>query len=992
MPQLVITSGGSLSAARSESLRGVVDLRLVDTGSALVLLALSRAGAALTHFSLTESGAPEMGSRVFPSVLMQSAQPEIGLVAVNGQAHVMLAGLAGTPIHGVAMTPFGEQGAWVSPTAAGRQMEDLTSLQSAPSTGFSYGAWRDGGLSRISFTASTVTETPVTLDPAFDDVHISRLFTLNSAGTDYVVMLSDSGNLVGVSRVEASGDLTPLSAHGPADGLWVSKPSDAELLSLGGHDYVVVASAGSSSLSVMRLDPQHGLVLVDHVLDTEDTLFEGVVSIAVAQVGDEAFVIAGGSDDGVTLFRMLPGGHLLFEARFSHQPGVFLDDVMALELAVFGRELHVLAADEIHAGLSRLTVELGAVRQSLLASAAGGVLAGGSGHDILAGDVGADDLRGGAGDDVLMDGEGADTLSGGAGADRFILWRDGATDRITDFDPTQDLLDLSRITTGTLFTDIVLTETAWGAIIEAQGEILHLYRAGGGSLSINDLAGGAIVNTGRVPVDPAWTEDLPLRREGGAGDDSLRGGGGGDTLIGGAGRDTLDGLGGADSLVGDDGFDLLLGGAGDDSLWGGLNADNLFGGDGNDRIEAGDGADRLLGELGNDLLLGGNGADVLFGSLGQDTLNGNEHDDRLYGGGDDDHLYGEGGKDAIWGEFGNDVIDGGSGADTIDAGSGNDQIQGGAGEDSILGANGNDLVHAGVNGDWVDGGIGDDTLHGEDGNDYINGGANNDLITGGAGFDTLYGGNGADTLEGGDQADNMMGDGGADRLSGGAGFDRIFGGTGHDLLLGEAGPDALYGDLDNDTLWGGEGDDRLFGGAGFDLLQGGDGNDELNGNFNADNLYGEEGNDTLIGGDGFDRLFGGNGDDSLQGDTGPDALFGEAGDDTLSGGVDDDRLNGGAGFDRLTGGAGNDELTGGGNADIFVFATGDGQDVIFDFDVLSTLEKLDLSALALVVDYADLTANHMVQAGADVLISAGADQIRLIDVNLADLDGTDFIF
>ncbi|MGQ4726005.1 calcium-binding protein, partial [Streptomyces tunisiensis] len=73
-------------------------------------------------------------------------------------------------------------------------------------------------------------------------------------------------------------------------------------------------------------------------------------------------------------------------------------------------------------------------------------------------------------------------------------------------------------------------------------------------------------------------------------------------------------------------------------------------------------------------------------------------------------------------------------------------------------------------------------------------------------------------------------------------------------------------------------------------------------------------------------------------------LTGRAGDQIILGSSDDDDLiDGGAGNDTLRGNAGNDYLIGGAGSDTYVFAVGDGQDVInnlsntpdTDTDVLS---------------------------------------------------------
>ncbi|MCL2911628.1 tandem-95 repeat protein, partial [Shewanella aquimarina] len=81
-------------------------------------------------------------------------------------------------------------------------------------------------------------------------------------------------------------------------------------------------------------------------------------------------------------------------------------------------------------------------------------LHGGSGDDMLLGGHGSDMLIGGAGEDILIGGLGDDTLTGGTGkadseADTFV-WQQGdtGTDHITDFDISQDKLDLSDLLQG----------------------------------------------------------------------------------------------------------------------------------------------------------------------------------------------------------------------------------------------------------------------------------------------------------------------------------------------------------------------------------------------------------------------------------------------------------------------------------------------------------------------------------------------------------------
>ena len=123
--------------------------------------------------------------------------------------------------------------------------------------------------------------------------------------------------------------------------------------------------------------------------------------------------------------------------------------------------------DEVYANLSSYT--LGANVENLTSNLAGGaafhgigngldnVLYGQSGNDTLEGLGGNDTIRGNVGDDVLdggadndllIGGSGADVLTGGSGADTFrIGYYESGTgsgaDRITDFAPGSDVVDLS---------------------------------------------------------------------------------------------------------------------------------------------------------------------------------------------------------------------------------------------------------------------------------------------------------------------------------------------------------------------------------------------------------------------------------------------------------------------------------------------------------------------------------------------------------------------
>ncbi|MEP6889348.1 MAG: putative Ig domain-containing protein, partial [Nitrospirota bacterium] len=286
------------------------------------------------------------------------------------------------------------------------------------------------------------------------------------------------------------------------------------------------------------------------------------------------------------------------------------------------------------------------------------------------------------------------------------------------------------------------------------------------------------------------------------------------------------------------------------------------------------------------------GADYLDGEAGNDTLIGDGGNDILLGGADNDFLFGD--------DLSTNTVT--QGADWLEGGAGDDQLLGGGGADGLFGGDGNDLLA---------GDFSDNPTAGED-----------DTLDGGAGDDQLLGGGGHDLLEGGLGDDLLIGDDGDDSLFGGEGLDQLQGGLGDDVLDGEA---------DDDLLFGGDGTDVLFGGGGADELQGGDGDDELAGEAGDDFLLGDAGQDVLFGDEGADRLQGGAGDDLIGGDAGNDGLFGEDGADTLFGDEGNDELLAGAGDDLIDGGAG---------SDIYLFNLGDGQDDIFEADIVGDVNTI----------------------------------------------------
>jgi len=121
------------------------------------------------------------------------------------------------------------------------------------------------------------------------------------------------------------------------------------------------------------------------------------------------------------------------------------------------------------------------------------------------------------------------------------------------------------------------------------------------------------------------------------------------------------------------------------------------------------------------------------------------------------------------------------------------------------------------------------------------------------------------------------------------------------------GNDFIENYVSNVTIDGGSGNDKIYIYDGKNVnAYGGTGNDTINAGLSkkAVKLDGGNGNDNLLGGDGNDSLVGGKGDDCLYGCDGNDTLIG---------------------------GKGNDTLYGGFGKNVYVYAKGDGNDVISSY-------------------------------------------------------------
>lgn len=633
---------------------------------------------------------------------------------------------------------------------------------------------------------------------------------------------------------------------------------------------------------------------------------------------------------------------------------------------IFGGELgETLIGEDVYIGDQLFG---GGGDDTLIGNGGKDYLEGNAGADTLLGGFDRDNLLGGAGDDILEGGKDGDTLNGGPGFDTYRYFSSDGPDVISDHDG-QGKIEYDGITlTGgeeigenlwqsedKRFTYSLYTESNGSDTLSIKGSGGTLFvenfvneRLGitledapqpaptppeGGREIRGDIAPQIFVRPPDLNNPPPGHQYIPLRQDLFPNQYVLR-----DDLgnlvrdparFWTGGHQDLFGSSGGDHIVGSDFGNGLAGLGGDDYLLGGRSLDGAGGGDGNDFIEGGAFADVPLEDWLN-----------VSAPFPEGEIRG-ASDDRLFG------------------MAGDDVIFGGTSADlealsdptTPSAGHKGDWIAGEKGDDQLYGSTGHDVLLGGSGKDVMVGGPGDDVLDGDDSfstshtTNPASGGWMWRIDIGSSPFDIRF--FPVSVMPWLDWSDSYYKLGGDD--------DILLAGSGNDILIGMLGNDTLLGEDGDDILSGWEGGDTLLGGAGDDVMAGDFGgyeqpNDRLVGfthsvpagfldlNTGNSGLVHQVGNDYLDGGAGSDTMYGEGGNDIVLGGEGNDTLWGDAaylpeelhGADYLDGGAGTDMLNGGSGDNTLVGGLGDDTLSGGEGNDTYVFARGDGQDVISD--------------------------------------------------------------
>lgn len=492
--------------------------------------------------------------------------------------------------------------------------------------------------------------------------------------------------------------------------------------------------------------------------------------------------------------------------------------------------------------------------------------------DLIKGFGGADTLVGHGGDDTLSGGTSSDMLYGGTGTpqatngnDNYLWVKTHGNDTI--YDLSQSLTEVDTLNLGNVLSNDVALSRANGS-----NDLVITIVSTGEKITVSQMYQNKAYGYGLERI--VFSNSETWNREDIFNKTLLSGTTAAETLTGSTLSDNILGLDGNDVLNGYDGNDTLTGGLGDDTLRGGTNSGEGTNGhdtfiwskgDGNDWLtdygQKFTETDRLIltDVASNDVKLGrisGSGDVTLTVlSTGETIVLDSQHNNPAYAYGVEEIRFADG---VIWTR------------DDIDARS---KIEGTSGADALTGRDG------------------DDSIAGYGGADTVTGGNGNDSLSGGGGNDSLVGGNGSDRYYWyklwGNETINDLGSaaGEVDTL-------HLVDLNRSEVSLSVSGTSLIVTSIPtSETITILNRYHSSGSPYGIEIIQFKDGSlldistspvsqAQVNGTTGADNLSGWNHADLMFGGAGADTLGGNNGNDELTGGTGVDSLVGGNGADT----------------------------------------------------------------------------------------------------------------
>ena len=474
-------------------LMGVADLEIVTIGGESFLFVASEADGSVTSFKLSATLAPQLVDTVSYSATSGTlAVGHITATDVNGVLTLLPSARYDDDVSTYLVDGLGNLSNPVMQPPGGNVVSNFVVTHSVIVAGKTFlfaaergasgftGYWMQPG---DSFSTEAIYSN--TNFNYLGDIAAFASVGIGAATYLFTASAIDAG--LNSFSVDQNGALQFIDSIAPADASGFSLPQALETLNVSGQDYLLMASAGTSSITVYAVGSDGNLTETDHLIDTVGTRFEDAGVLKSFIHNGRSFILAAGSDDGLTLLELTVGGTLSAVDILADDFNTTLNNITAIEVAIIGTEVHAFVSSGTENGFTQIQIEIGNTGQNIVGDETHETLIGSAQNDTLFGMAGSDRLYGLDGEDIFIDGIGRDHFFGGPGADLFQFIQDGTQDLIRDYESGIDVIDLSLIPGISGMDDLVIMARSFGAIIHAGSEEFWIATDDGQGLDSSDF-------------------------------------------------------------------------------------------------------------------------------------------------------------------------------------------------------------------------------------------------------------------------------------------------------------------------------------------------------------------------------------------------------------------------------------------------------------------------------------------------------------------------
>ena len=477
------------TAARQ--LMGLSSLDIISIGTRRYLIAAGEADGGLSSYEILADGSLVAADDVlFGTNTGTQNVRYVDAFMFEGEAFIVPSGRYDDNLSVFRLDAAGSFTATQTLTSAGTARMTMTEMVTVGANSYLFTASISSGMERYTITtggtlsASThISDTPFV---SLGDVSAMISATLKGQQFLFVASAFDAG--LTVFEVGAGGGLSSRFYLTP-DMIGFNAISTLATAQIAERAFLLVGSAETDTLLVLRVSQGGQLNLVDSLIDKSETRFARISALEVFEHDGRTFVLAAGSDDGLTLFELTYRGRLNLLGVVADQFTTTLTNISDIKVTIEGGTILVFVASTTEHGFTEFELTLNP-GSTFIGGDSLDTIIGSAGDDTIFGMGRNDIIDGGAGNDRLVDGRGRDVLTGGSGADIFEFIEDGKRDKITDFELGIDRIDFTDYEFLYSYLDLEIRSRLDGAVIIIGAEKLWITSIDG------------------QPIDPSlWTQE-----------------------------------------------------------------------------------------------------------------------------------------------------------------------------------------------------------------------------------------------------------------------------------------------------------------------------------------------------------------------------------------------------------------------------------------------------------------------------------------------------